>query len=135
MFITERGFRTTRRLIWSRIGSQGDGWNYSEIPIQTIYPNYNQIIFRSIRGYSWESDIAIDNVNVEIGACGGTSFVLWDQSIADFYGIQPPEIKTTQLPTVITTVPTLSCDTIEFDKIENACCGGNLKSRHPWVML
>ena len=40
--VTERGYRTTRRLLWSRIGSQGPDWEYVEVPIMTVFPNYLQ---------------------------------------------------------------------------------------------
>ena len=36
VYITERGYRTTRRMIWSRIGPQGGDWMFTEIPLMTL---------------------------------------------------------------------------------------------------
>ena len=44
--VTERGYRTTRRLLWSRIGSQGPDWEYVEVPIMTVFPNYLQEAYK-----------------------------------------------------------------------------------------
>ena len=67
MFLTERGYRTRRKMLWSRMGSQKNDWLLAEVPVRVIFPNYVQIIFRAIRGFSWSSDIAIDEVSIHRG--------------------------------------------------------------------
>ena len=42
IFLTERGYRTNRKLVWSRTGAQPYGWNLAEVPVRVIYPNYIQ---------------------------------------------------------------------------------------------
>ena len=42
IFLTERGYRTNRKLVWSRTGAQPIGWNLAEVPVRVIYPNYIQ---------------------------------------------------------------------------------------------
>lgn len=70
VFVTERGFRSKRKLIWSRIGQQGNQWLNAEVPVSVIYPNYAQIIFRAIRGKTYTSDIGLDQVSLIYGSCG-----------------------------------------------------------------
>ena len=155
VFLTERGYRTKRKLIWSRIGNQSDDWLLAEIPIRVIYPNYIQLIFRAIRGFSWSSDIAIDDVSLYKGNCGSnqlaenfTPWKIYGQSIIE--SIPMPDADEILIQSI--TVPTIAsvtklesekdnengkfCDEenkIKFDPNTEACCGGQVKVKHPWV--
>ena len=34
VFLTERGYRTERKLLWSRLGKQKDEWLLAEVPVR-----------------------------------------------------------------------------------------------------
>jgi len=48
IFLTERGYRTDRKLVWSRTGAQPLGWNLAEVPVRVIYPNYIQGMIQNL---------------------------------------------------------------------------------------
>ena len=55
--------------LWSRSGDQGDQWIQSLVDI-TISENYT-IVFEGIRGTSYRSDIALDDIFFVSGPCEG----------------------------------------------------------------
>ena len=43
-------------------------------------PNYNQVLFKAIRGGSYEGDIGLDNVHVRKGRCEiGENVSFWEE--------------------------------------------------------
>ncbi|CAG5089359.1 Oidioi.mRNA.OKI2018_I69.PAR.g12185.t1.cds [Oikopleura dioica] len=80
VYATERGFNVGKRLIWSRTGNQGDQWKIATVPITVVMPNYNQVLFKAIRGGSYEGDIGLDNVHVRKGRCEiGENVSFWEE--------------------------------------------------------
>ena len=119
-----------------------------------IYPNYVQVIFRAIRGKSYTSDIAIDEIELIHGSCGvANNITPWKvygqavvESIRDFWfnDKETTKAQTTTSTAVSSTIQPTSqtspriwyCDkkaNVTFDPIDEACCGGQVRKKHKWV--
>ncbi|XP_067673194.1 MAM and LDL-receptor class A domain-containing protein 1-like isoform X1 [Haliotis asinina] len=55
------------QLLWTRSGEHGNKWHREQIDLDPMSPF--QIVFEGIRGTSWRSDMAIDNVDITKGEC------------------------------------------------------------------
>lgn len=54
-------------MIWSRSGTQANIWRNGQRTIQSSVPY--EILFEGIVGYSWQGDIALDDITVAPGEC------------------------------------------------------------------
>ena len=141
-----------------------------------------KVIFRAIRGFTWSSDIAFDEVSLKKGSCGRSglannitpwktygqdiikSMPLPDVGVSTSISINPFTTPTTST-TLLTTVPLpvraifqrlqtqnhggqtnqqevkpqpklRFCNqenNILFNPTKEACCGGKVKEKHPWL--
>ncbi|EDO44550.1 predicted protein [Nematostella vectensis] len=57
-----------RTRLWSRSGDQGQEWRKAEMSISSHL--FFKIVFEGVRGSSYHSDIALDDVSVIYGGCG-----------------------------------------------------------------
>ncbi|XP_070566390.1 MAM and LDL-receptor class A domain-containing protein 1-like [Ptychodera flava] len=55
-------------LLWSRSGDFGDRWNLAQVSLATS--DTYQVAFESVRGDGSFGDVALDDVTVNVGACG-----------------------------------------------------------------
>lgn len=55
-------------IVWTKSGNQGNYWHKE---CMYIGEEISEIIFVAVRGYSYQGDIAIDNVVVEEKGCPG----------------------------------------------------------------
>ncbi|CAH1274042.1 BMP1 [Branchiostoma lanceolatum] len=73
-------------LVWTRSGDQGNRWLLASLPISNNASVF-QIRFEGIRGASFRSDMAIDDIAVRSGACStcaADQFTCWDGSCISF---------------------------------------------------
>lgn len=71
IYLQENG---ENQLVVSEQGNKGYYWINQQI--ETTIQNY-KIIFKAIRGYSFESDIAVDKLEVEKGACKSLTKIIY----------------------------------------------------------
>ncbi|XP_066292099.1 enteropeptidase-like isoform X2 [Branchiostoma lanceolatum] len=69
-------------LVWTRSGNQGNRWLPAMISVSTNTSVF-QIRFEGVRGYSFTSDMAIDDIAVRLGpcsSCAADQFTCWNGS-------------------------------------------------------
>jgi hypothetical protein len=60
----------TQTNVWKKTGNQGPNWNQDQVQVIDPGANY-RIVFEAIRGSSYNSDIALDDIVVTPGFCDG----------------------------------------------------------------
>lgn len=63
--------------VFVHVGNQGDVWKEAQIDItySVVGSDVTEIIFEAVRGTGFLSDIAIDDIKIENGACTGLIWV------------------------------------------------------------
>ncbi len=51
--------------LWSRSGDQGSAWNNATVDLSTYAGSTVKLRFRAVSGSNWESDICIDQINID----------------------------------------------------------------------
>lgn len=103
--IYTEGTNTAKSNIWTRSGSQGNDWIKGEVDIPAI--NGLKITIEGVRGSTWSSDIAIDDVSLIPGSCGNP--VTAGPTNAPTTTTPTTTTRTTTAPT--TTAPTTTTPT------------------------
>ncbi|XP_029632986.1 MAM and LDL-receptor class A domain-containing protein 2-like [Octopus sinensis] len=86
VFITSQS--SNEEIVWMMKGNKGEYWLKACVPIKN---DISEIIFVAVKGYSYQGDIAIDNVVIEEKGCPGPFDCdfqngICKYSIASYYG-------------------------------------------------
>ncbi|XP_048747647.2 uncharacterized protein LOC125659895 [Ostrea edulis] len=65
------GENRSRSIVWSESGNQGSVWKFAKVDIDKM--DKLKIVFEAVRGEDWSSDIALDNVVLDIGRCSNVT--------------------------------------------------------------
>ncbi|KAK7478852.1 hypothetical protein BaRGS_00029951, partial [Batillaria attramentaria] len=103
VYSAPNGVLSSKVLLWSRSGDQGQGWYKVTLELDTSTPI--QLVFEELRGTSYTSDVAIDDVTVVPGTCAG-----------------PPPDSPPVVPSVTTPVPSVT-PTFDCDFNTAGICG------------
>ncbi|EDO47787.1 predicted protein [Nematostella vectensis] len=58
---------------WQRQKDQGNQWFIAQVPIQNIYTQM-KVVFEGVRGFSYQGDIALDDIRLKDGACNQPAY-------------------------------------------------------------
>ncbi|BFZ04222.1 hypothetical protein BsWGS_07261 [Bradybaena similaris] len=76
---TGSNFQTLNPPMWTMSGDLGNQWNIGEVTIPAMMITQNfQIVFEAVRGTSFFSDIALDDVSVKLGPCSSRATCNFD---------------------------------------------------------
>ncbi|RDD43405.1 MAM and LDL-receptor class A domain-containing protein 1 [Trichoplax sp. H2] len=130
--------KTSTEVLWAKKGSQGQKWKEVKIKIMSIPQDY-QIYIVAIRGNTWSSDIAIDDIDINEGTCGAEQI----QSIRSIRNHPRCGITKSRIPRIIGgntasphSVPwqaLLKVYYVSGDKVHTTSCGGSLINEN-WVI-
>ncbi|CAG5126615.1 unnamed protein product, partial [Candidula unifasciata] len=88
---TGPNFKALNQVIWTMSGDLGNQWNIGEVTIPAVMISQNfQIVFEAVRGISYFSDIALDDVSAKLGPCASRATCNFDTDMC-YYSDYPAD--------------------------------------------